>query len=62
MQSIVMFVLIDIPCPALNNFVKLTPIEPHSTALWTEVDLDALAVADHQVGLALRALHVRGLS
>ena len=54
---VVVIIIAAISRCALDQLVDLTTIEPYAAALRTEIDFDALTVADHQVGLTLRALH-----
>jgi hypothetical protein len=53
----VVIVIGDEPGGTFDHFVELPSIQPDAAALRAEIDLDTLAIADHQVNLALRTLH-----
>ena len=42
---------------AFNNFVQLAAIQPYATALWTEIDFDALTICHGESNVAFGAIH-----
>jgi hypothetical protein len=53
----VIVIVIAVARRPLEELVELAAIESHAPALRTEVNFNSLAVSDHQIDLALRALH-----